>query len=76
MSDGKISTNERPLQSLLDDLQQKVNQNGLKDLEIMEKFCSPASYPLSNTDDIEVEVPALVKKLVDVEYMLQGKEMP
>ena len=64
--------------------------HGLKDCEIMDKFCTPTSFPLSEKLQVEnpiskrdvqevrqvFVVPPLAKKLVEVEYMMSGKEMP
>ena len=49
----------------------KVRAYGLKDLDIMQKFCTPVVCPLGL-----VAIPELARKLVEVEYMLKGKLAP
>jgi hypothetical protein len=54
----------------------------MKDAEIINKFCTPKSFPLQSAQTAQteaeagIEVPPLVSKLIEVEYMLQGKEQP
>jgi hypothetical protein len=47
--------------------------HGIRDTEIMEKFCTPnVSKPVT----LQVQVPPLITKLVEVEYMLAGLDVP
>ena len=59
------------------DLEERIQQYGAKDTEIIDKFCKPRCYPLLDEEAADaIEVPALVSKLIEVEYLLHSREAP
>ena len=64
------------------DFKRMAMENALKDTEIMERFCKPikkakpvGQAPAAN-DHLEIEVPEIARKLVEVELMIRGKPKP
>lgn len=81
MNGQKVDLDECPFDKAVLSQRAKSIAYGLKDLEIMEKFCTPAAFPLKATSAAslvskQIVVPELAKKLVEVEYMLRGQDMP
>ncbi len=81
MNGSKVDLDECPFDKAVLSQRGKSLAYGLKDLEIMEKFCTPTSYPLKATSSSsqipkQIVVPELAKKLVEVEYMMRGQDMP
>ena len=77
MNGSKVDLEECPYDKAILNQRAKSLAYGLKDLEIMEKFCTPTFYPLKATQAAspvprQILVPELAKKLVEVEYMLRG----
>lgn len=82
MEKGKICDPELPFHRLLEQLREKAVEAGLKDVDIIQKFCKLA-HPVTSAklfdscQEREPEVPQLVYKLVEVEYMMRDQmEVP
>jgi hypothetical protein len=76
MQNSKITRDEsKSLQTNLNEFDARVRQFNMRDNEIMEKFCTPTGYPLCvssarSADTAAIEIPNLVSKLIEVEYMM------